>query len=149
MSVLNLITKGSLLLHTTIKCTYSVWYIYDSRLCEEKTVCNCETSGYSTNTALWKQWLGGKLSTWVKNGLFKDMHIQTYPIKTRINTKKWQRHFTTDNETLILTTKNFLNCTYIAQFSELYIYRTIFWTVHISHNFLNCTYNAQFSELYI
>jgi len=30
------------------------------RPCEEKTVHNCETSGYSTNTGLWKQWPGRK-----------------------------------------------------------------------------------------
>jgi len=51
MSVLNLITKDSLLLHIKIKRTCSVWYNYDRRPCEEKIVRNCETSGYSTNTA--------------------------------------------------------------------------------------------------
>jgi len=45
MSVLNLITKGSLLLHNTIKCTCSVWCNYERRQCEEKKVRNCETAG--------------------------------------------------------------------------------------------------------
>jgi len=76
--MLNLITKGSLLLCITIKCTCSVWCNYERRLCEEKRVCNCETSGYITKTALWQQLLGkkNKLSTWVKNGLWKEMYMQ-------------------------------------------------------------------------
>jgi len=49
--------QGQSLLHITIKCTCSVWCNYERRPCEEKTVHNCETSGYSTNTASWKQWL--------------------------------------------------------------------------------------------
>jgi len=52
MSVFNLITKGSLMLHLKIKGTCSVWCNYERRSCEEKTAHNCETSGYSTNIAL-------------------------------------------------------------------------------------------------
>jgi len=79
MSGLNLITKGSLLLHITIICTCAVWCNYERRPCEEKTVCNCEASGYSTNNALWQQCLGikNKLSIGDKNGLRKEMYIQT------------------------------------------------------------------------
>ena len=52
LPVLNLINKGSLLPHITIKCPSSVSCNYERRQCEEKTVHNCETSGYSINTAL-------------------------------------------------------------------------------------------------
>ena len=56
------------------------------RPCEEKTVCNCEASGCSTNTALWQQWLGikNKLSTWDKNGLCKEMYILIWGRKAYI-----------------------------------------------------------------
>jgi len=38
--VLNLLTKASLLLHITIKCTSSIWCNYERGPCEDKTVCN-------------------------------------------------------------------------------------------------------------